>query len=428
MPKRVPTGSDTVTDHPSRETADSGQLIGDSGVTVEAGSQGGLLYVSNPARLEAALACLLTTALMQRTDLFGVSYTRGVRAKLEHAPPSVRRSWVEVGPSLRWVLEDSGEFPDLPELDQLTSEQVVELGGGVDAATYLVRCPRRDVVVKLKSDGLEAEARALRAWKPYAPRVPDVLGLGTVPSVGERSTKYLLLAALKNDEGQIVEPAAEYLDRSPASARELGRAVGAELHRMHQAVDKTGFGNFADSPGSERIYRSWSGYLADFFALHADFVSQLGIGEDRLQATLAFIRACPFVAEGRFLHGDVSIRNVAIFGYQPITVGLLDPNPLSGDPSWDVAPMMNNVAYNELRARRENMPSKLLERDRNLLDGFWESYPDRVAEESLLTAQLVQALLQAEHRQDRLRHGQADTVEVDVSYEFIRAAVDRVAP
>jgi hypothetical protein len=90
--------------------------------------------------------------------------------------------------------------------------------------------------------------------------------------------------------------------------------------------------------------------------------------------------------------------------------------------------MMNNVAYNELRARRENMPSKLLERDRNLLDGFWESYPDRVAEESLLTAQLVQALLQAEHRQDRLRHGQADTVEVDVSSEFIRAAVDRVAP
>src|SRR5829696_9490530 len=129
---------------------------------------------------------------------------------------------------LRWVLEDSGAFPDLPGLDQLAPEQVVELGGGVDAATYLVRCPRRDVVVKLKSHGLEAEARALRAWKPYAPRVPDVLGLGTVPSVGERSTKYLLLAALKNDEGQIVEPAAEYLDGPPWSTcfrPHAGRAV-----------------------------------------------------------------------------------------------------------------------------------------------------------------------------------------------------------
>jgi aminoglycoside phosphotransferase (APT) family kinase protein len=290
-----------------------------------------------------------------------------------------------------------------------------------------LRCPRRDVVVKLDSSGLEAEARALRAWKPYTPRVPEVLGLGTVPSVDERSTKYLVLGALKNDEGRIVEPAAEYLERSPASARELGRAVGAELHRMHQAVDKTGLGNFADSPGSERTYDSWSGYLADFFALHADFVRQLGISADRIQSTLAFIRACPFVAEGRFLHGDVSVRNVAVFDYQPITVALFDPNPVSGDPSWDIAPMMNNVAYNELRQRREGGPSKLLVRDRELLDGFWEAYPGGVAQESLLAAQLVQAVLQAEVRQDRLRHGQADTVDVDVAYEFIRTAVDRTA-
>jgi fructosamine-3-kinase len=332
-----------------------------------------------------------------------------------------------VGPSLRWVLEDSGEFPDLPGLDQLTPEQVVELGGGVDAATYLVRCPRRDVVVKLKSNGLEAEARALRAWKPYTPRVPEVLKAGTVPSVGKRPMKYLVLAALKNSEGRIVETAAEYLERSPAGARELGRALGAELHRMHQAVDETGFGNFADSPGSERTYSSWSGYLEDFFALHADLLRQLGISEDRMQATLAFIRACAFVAEGRFLHGDVSIRNVGLLRYQPFTVGLFDPNPLSGDPSWDIAPMMNNLAYNELRQRRKRVPSEVLLRDRELLEGFWESYRGRVAEESLLSAQLVQAVLQAEHRQDRLRHGQVDTVEVEVSYEFIRAALDRVA-
>jgi aminoglycoside phosphotransferase (APT) family kinase protein len=332
-----------------------------------------------------------------------------------------------VRPILRWVLQDSGAFPDLSGLDQLTPEQVVELEGGVDAATYLVRCPRRDVVVKLKRDGLEAEARALRAWKPYTPRIPEVLGLGRAPSMDEHSIKYLILAALKNDEGRIVETGAEYLDRSPAGARELGRAVGAELHRMHQAVDETGFGNFADSPGSERTYSSWSGYLEDFFAQHADLVRQLGIGEDRIQATLAFIRACPFVAEGRFLHGDVSIRNVGIFHDRPLTVGLFDPNPLSGDPSWDIAPMMNNVAYNELRARREGAPSQELVRDRELLDGFWESYPGSVAQESLLAAQLVQAVLQAEHRQGRRRQGQADTVEVEVTYEFIRTTVERAS-
>jgi hypothetical protein len=88
---------------------------------------------------------------------------------------------------------------------------------------------------------------------------------------------------------------------------------------------------------------------------------------------------------------------------------------------------MNNVAYNEIRQRRERAPSTVLVRDRELLDGFWESYPGGVAEESLLTAQLVQAVLQAEHRQDRRRQGQADPVDVEVTYEFIRATVQRAA-
>jgi aminoglycoside phosphotransferase (APT) family kinase protein len=328
---------------------------------------------------------------------------------------------------LRWVIEESGEFPDLPKLDQLSDDQVVSMGGGVDAATYLVKCPDRDVVVKLNSQGLEAEARALRAWKPYTERVPEVLGLGTVPSSGEPGIKYLLLPALKNDDGEVVETADDYLERSPESARELGRAVGLELHRMHQAVDETGFGNFADSPGSERTYDSWSAYLEDFFVLHADFVQQLGVDDDQIQAVGAFIRSCSFVAEGRFLHGDVTIRNVGVYSYRPITVGLFDPNPLSGDPSWDIAPMMNNAAFNEIRHRREGVPPEPLTRDRELLAGFWESYSDHVAEESLLTAQLVQAILQAEYRQDRLDRSETDTADVEVTYEFIRTIVDRAA-
>jgi aminoglycoside phosphotransferase (APT) family kinase protein len=326
------------------------------------------------------------------------------------------------------VLEESGEFSDQPSLDQMTEEQVVELAGGVDASTYLVKGPDRDVVVKLNSSGLEAEARALRAWKPYTPRIPEVLGLGTVPETGDKPIKYLILAALKNDEGEVVETAADYLEQSPERARELGQAVGAELHRMHQAIDVTGFGNFADSPGSERTYDSWSAYLEDFFALHADFVQKLGVSDDQVEATRAFIRNCPFVSKGRFLHGDVTIRNVGVYSYRPITVGLFDPNPLIGDPSWDIAPMMNNVAFNELRYRRETELPEPLRRDRGLLDGFWESYLGNVAEESLLTAQLVQAVLQAEHREDSVdsRQTETDTVDVEVAHEFIRGVVEQV--
>jgi len=160
---------------------------------------------------------------------------------------------------------------------------------------------------------------------------------------------------------------------------------------------------------------------------YADFVQELGIDDDQIEGVRGFMRACPFVSEGRFLHGDVTIRNVGVYSYRPITVGLFDPNPLSGDPSWDIAPMMNNVALNELRDRRESEPPAALTRDRQLLDGFWESYPDTVAEESLLTAQLVQALLQAEHRQDRLHRNETDTVDVEVAREFINSLVNRMA-
>jgi fructosamine-3-kinase len=127
---------------------------------------------------------------------------------------------------------------------------------------------------------------------------------------------------------------------------------------MHQAVDDAGFGNFADSPGSERTYRSWSAYLEDFFGLHADFVQRLGIDDDRIRAARAFIQSCPFVA-ARLLHGDVTIRNVGVYGDRPITVGLFDPNPLSGDPSWDIAPMMKVHRYSprrESNERHEHIP------------------------------------------------------------------------
>jgi len=89
--------------------------------------------------------------------------------------------------------------------------------------------------------------------------------------------------------------------------------------------------------------------------------------------------------------------------------------------------MMNNVAFNEIRDRRQAEAPAALLRDRELLAGFWESYSDKVAEESLLSAQLVQAILQAEHREDRRDRNQTDTTDVEVTYEFISSVVNRMA-
>jgi aminoglycoside phosphotransferase (APT) family kinase protein len=239
--------------------------------------------------------------------------------------------------------------------------------------------------------------------------------------------KYLLLAALTDEDGRIVRTGADYLNRSPSRARELGRALGAELHCMHQAANPQGFGNFADSPGAERTYRDWSTYLEDFFGHHADYVRKLGIGAQDIAAVGAFIRRCPFTTVGRYLHGDVTIRNIAICGDRPLRVGLFDPNPVIGDPSWDIAPLMNNVEFNERRQRRRGVRPEVLLRDRELLAGVWESYAGEVTQESLLTAQLIQAVLQAKHRQERHGRGDIDAGDVEVTHEFIRTVVERMA-
>jgi aminoglycoside phosphotransferase (APT) family kinase protein len=324
------------------------------------------------------------------------------------------------------VLRDRGDIEEAA-VDQLTSEHIVSLAGGVDAMTYLVRTPRGDLVVKLDGTGLEAEAHALRAWQPFTTHIPQVLDLGTVPASGERPIKYLVLTAMKNEEGHIVETAADYLGRSPSSARDVGRALGAELQAMHQAVDGTRFGNFADSPGSERTYATWGSYLADFLGHHVGFLKALGSRDADVDAATAFMHSCPSSAQGRYVHGDVTIRNVAVHSYRPVTVGLFDPNPVIGDPSWDLAPMMNNVAFNELRQAREGVPPDALGLDRELLAGFRETYRSQVMEESLLAAQLLQAILQAEVREDHLSRGQTDMVDVEVTREFIRTLVERIA-
>jgi fructosamine-3-kinase len=326
---------------------------------------------------------------------------------------------------LRWVLAEGGEFPGLPGPDRMAPDSVVPLSGGVDAATYLVKGQSRKVVLKLSRQGLEAEAHALRAWRAHSDLVPEVLGVGTVPWTGDEPVRYLVLEALDNEWGGLVETGEDLLEKHPARARELGRAIGTELHRLHGAVDLNGFGNFADLPGSERTYRTWNGYLEDFFRHHTDFMAELGIPDDRIEAACAYIRTSPSVAEGRILHGDVTIRNVAVYRYDPITAGLFDPNPLIGDPSWDIAPMMNNVAFDELRDG--DAQSRTLVRDRELLAGFRSSHPGEIAEETLRSAQLVQAVLQAEHRQDRVRRGEADEREAEAAVAFIRATIEVMA-
>jgi len=76
---------------------------------------------------------------------------------------SQREQQQEAEAHLRWLLEESGEFPDLPGLNEMRSDQIDSLGGGADSARYLVKGSDRDVVAKLNNDGLSVISRTRRA-------------------------------------------------------------------------------------------------------------------------------------------------------------------------------------------------------------------------------------------------------------------------
>lgn len=327
---------------------------------------------------------------------------------------------------LRSVVEDSRAIPQLSSLAELRSEQIEALGGGVDAATYLVISPKIKCIIKFTYDGFEAEVEALQAWRQRHVRVPEVIASGTVPvTKGDaRPVKFLAQQALLEPNRRLAETCASYLVHSPEKARVIGRLLGAELSKLHRAVATRSFGEYADAPGNTAPYASWNHYLEGYFDVQLGFLRSLDIDENRLQKVRHFIRTHRFVPRGRYLHGDFSIRNATVKTHGQLRVYLFDPNPLVGDPTWDLAVPFNNYAFQKRRIRHDDTHRELFVRNQQLLIGLKQGYTRRIDEPSLWVSRLLQACLQAQYAADS---DKKDELDVEVRQQLVRELVEKIA-
>lgn len=328
---------------------------------------------------------------------------------------------------IRSVIEDSRAVPDINSIDELRQEQVDRLGGGVDAATYLLTTPQVKVIIKLSYSGIEAEVEALQAWRKRHVRVPAVISSGIVPITkgDQRPVKYMVQEALLDRHGRLVETCASYLVHSPKQAREIGRLLGAELNKLHRAVATRSFGDYADAAGNTAAYASWNAYLLDYLQVHVDYLGELKIDDEKIEAVKHFIAVHKFVSRGRYLHGDFSIRNAAVKPYGRMRVSLFDPNPLIGDPSWDIAVLFNNYEFHKRRCEYDDSHRELYVRDQQLLIGFKQGYRRQINQGSLLVAQLIQAILQARYVEDSERKD--DPLDLRVRQEFVYRLVETLS-
>lgn len=326
------------------------------------------------------------------------------------------------------VLDKTDTLPGIESIKNLRPEQLNILAGGVDAATFLVSSKEGQVIIKLSDHDIEAEAEALLAWRQKHARVPELLAYGYVPaSKGKTDLKYLIEKALVTPYGRLVETCANYLVYKPESSRVVGRLLGIELTKMHRAIAPRSFGAYRDSSGNTAAYQSWNAYMLGYLKMHADYLRKLGCSDGQIQRLQQFIQGCTFVSRGRYLHGDFSIRNAAIKSFNPLKVSVFDPNPLVGDPSWDIAVLFNNYEFQKRRLEHDDKQKDLHDRDKQLLTGFKQGYGRKIDPDNLRVAQLFQAVLQAQYTADKVSQKKLDKIDLKVREDFIVELVRQMA-
>lgn len=341
----------------------------------------------------------------------------------QNAPRGVQKIRLQAPKLLASVINQTRSLRNISSIVDLRPEHVQAIGGGVDAATYFINHPDEKVVIKLSYDGLEAEAEAINAWRARHVRGPNVIAVGTVPVTksDKQPVKYLAQQAMLGPNGRLIETCAAYLTREPKNARRVGKALGHELDKLHSCVSNRTFGDFKDAGLKKAPYKDWNGYVIDIFKKEAGYLQLLGLKESDIKHMIAVVSRHRFVRRGRYLHGDFSIRNVAVKSYDPLRLSIFDPNPLVGDPSWDVAILANNREFHARRLAYDDSQADIYRMYQQLWTGFMQGYRRKVNERSLLTAQFVQAIYQAQYTQSK-----SANLDFRVRKEFIHDTCQRL--
>lgn len=357
-----------------------------------------------------------------------MKYTEIPVLPTKHIASSQSRKVREEAPAyLRAVIEKTRAVPFASSLADLGEDDLTPLGGGKDAATYLLLHHGKAVIIKFGYQGLAAEAEALQAWAAKGVHVPAVYGQGAVPGTdrGKQPVYYLVEEALVDTHGRLAETCEAFLHHSPKQARQIGDLMGRELTKVHRSISNRSFGDYADSNGNTAAYGSWNKYLLDYFATQEKYLQERGVAQYKIQAVRDFIAKCTFVKRGRYIHGDFSIRNAAIQPHKD-RVLLFDPNPVIGDPSWDVAILYNNRDFSKQHTTYDDSQHEIFNRNQQLLIGFRQGYGRNISLPNLVTAQLVQGILHAQYHETKVAKHNGDRKALRARREVVLGLVERI--
>lgn len=278
------------------------------------------------------------------------------------------------------VLLHATAITGINSLADLTHDSIQALSGGLNSAVYLIRQAENNLVIKLRpqGQGISAEAEALTAWAAKGASVTTIKKVGTVSS-GTTEVKYMIQEGITRTKGRPAVTCHEFLRKHPSRAKAVGKLLGKELALMHKAKSDRTFGEYSDMWGKKAPYKTWNAYLVSSIQSQEAFLKRTGMQPEKIDALLNHIATIRFSKTGAYIHGDYSIRNALVESQKPLRIRIFDPNPLIGDPGWDIAFF---YFYYDLAKRRlaESPKDKQLRKDylkhKDVLRGFISGYEE----------------------------------------------------
>jgi len=269
-----------------------------------------------------------------------------VDAKTRPDVAELRRNSPNYFASLVEPLHEAGVFQDIEGIDDITDVNVRALGGGISSACYWVE-DRENVVVKFRTQDIDAEAQWLKAAREKGVDVPEVKAYGIVPSeLGKgKPVKYIALEGVTDETGQ---RARTFWQRrvEPGGLAKIAGEMGKQLAKIHTVETDKLFGASVYNWENPRPVKTWNEWLVN--ALGGTSFEKMGFTSEERERLIQAIAGIDFPDKKIFTHGDFGLHNALIVSTDPPRVKIFDPDPMVADAYYDIA-----YQYNRLEINRE---------------------------------------------------------------------------
>lgn len=339
---------------------------------------------------------------------------------------------------LKSLFEHTYAIREIKSISELGHNALSALPGGMLSACYYLTTKTNCLVIKMRYRGIKAEAESLKMWARRNASVITVIKTGIVPATKKQKEKvhFIIEECVLDKKGELAPTCADFVHQHPGSIPAIAKIMGLELARIHKAVTKRSFGEFADMWGKNKApIKTWNNYLKGYLTLHENYLLNLGLTKSKLKLLHERIQKMDFAKRGVYLHGDFSLRNTLLTSRNPLKIVIFDPNPLIGHPSWDLAISYNNLEFSKRRfefAVKNEDYRQEYEKEKTFLTDFLKGYEKetkkRIIPEHILTSQLAQTifLLQIEEQKARTQKKPGEEIEVMVRKDALFSFAEKL--